>query len=120
MLTDPSSVVESDRRAYTSAYARAGRMKAGFSYFAALEQDAQDNAKWAKGPKLSMPVLAMGGEHSARELVSAQFSQVATKVTPMVIQGSGHWLLEEKPAEVIPAVVNFLHTSSASSGFKVP
>jgi quercetin dioxygenase-like cupin family protein len=33
---------------------------------------------------------------------------VATNVRGVVVKGSGHWLIDEAPAEVIPAIVAFL------------
>jgi hypothetical protein len=39
-------------------------MRAGFALFAAFDQDAVDNAAFISAGKLSMPVLAVGGEKS--------------------------------------------------------
>ena len=33
---------------------------------------------------------------------------VATHVQGVIVKGSGHWLMEEAPEQVIPALVNFL------------
>jgi len=33
---------------------------------------------------------------------------VATNVQGVIVKGSGHWLMEEAPEQVIPALVNFL------------
>lgn len=33
---------------------------------------------------------------------------VATDVKGVLVQGSGHWLMEEAPEQVIPALVDFL------------
>jgi pimeloyl-ACP methyl ester carboxylesterase len=38
-----------------------------------------------------------------------QAKLVATNVTGKVVQGSGHWLMEEAPDQVIPALVTFLN-----------
>lgn len=104
---NPKAVHEFDRRLYTAAYSKPGRMAAGFGYFAALDQDAKDNMALSQ-TKLTMPVLAIGGEKSAGELVGAQFSQVANQVKPMTVAGSGHWLLEEVSKDVSEAIVGFL------------
>ena len=55
------SVSERDRRIYAKAYARPGGMRAGFEYFRAFEQDANDFARFAQTP-LSMPMLVLTGE----------------------------------------------------------
>jgi pimeloyl-ACP methyl ester carboxylesterase len=33
---------------------------------------------------------------------------VATNVSGTVVEGSGHWLMEEAPDQVVPALVAFL------------
>ncbi len=104
----PGTVTETDRRANAEAYAKPGYMRAGFSHFGAFATDATDNQAFAQ-QKIDMPILAMGGEKSLGPLVGSQFALVGTRVTPLVVIGAGHWLLEEKPAEVIAAVKSFLN-----------
>ena len=54
----------SDQRHYASLYARPGAMHAAFNQFAAFTQDATDNKALAAKGKLTMPVLALGGDQS--------------------------------------------------------
>ena len=56
---DPYAIDEKQREHYTQAYARPGAMRAGFSQFAAMERDAEDNAGFAVRT-LAMPILAVG------------------------------------------------------------
>jgi pimeloyl-ACP methyl ester carboxylesterase len=49
--------------------------------------------------KLTMPVLAVGGEKSFGPLQAVIMRHVATNVRGVVVAGSGHWLMEERPAE---------------------
>ncbi|WP_254783665.1 alpha/beta fold hydrolase [Collimonas sp. OK307] len=58
--------------------------------------------------KLSMPVLAIGGEKSFGANEAAVMRNAATNVTEVVVPGSGHWLMEEAPAETMKAVQTFL------------
>ncbi|RZM31033.1 MAG: alpha/beta hydrolase, partial [Sphingomonas sp.] len=61
----PARFTEADRAHYAALYAGPGRMHAGFLQFAAFDQDAIDNRAWiATHGKLTMPVLAIGGEKS--------------------------------------------------------
>jgi pimeloyl-ACP methyl ester carboxylesterase len=53
-------IPEADRRAYTLAYSRPGRMAAGFAYFASFQKTAADFAELARTP-LGIPVLSIGG-----------------------------------------------------------
>jgi pimeloyl-ACP methyl ester carboxylesterase len=104
---DPAhSVPERDRRIYAKAYARAGGMRAGFEYFRAFEKD-EDFAKFAKTP-LQMPMLVLSGEKAGGEFLIEQGRMVAKNVEGVIVKGSGHWLMEEAPEQVIPKLVKFL------------
>jgi len=102
------SVPERDRRFYAKEYARPGGMRAGFEYFRAFEQDAKDFARFAKTP-LAMPMLVLTGEKAGGEFLIQQGKLVATNVEGVVVRGSGHWLMEEAPDQVIPKLVEFLN-----------
>ncbi len=101
------SVPEVDRRVYARAYAQPGAMRAGFEYFRNLERDAEDFARLGR-TRLAMPVSVMSGEKSGGTFLIDQVKLVATDVRGQVIAGSGHWLMEEAPKTVIPALLDFL------------
>ena len=101
------SVPEGDRRIYAAAYARADGMRAGFEYFKAFEQDAKDFATFA-ATKLDMPVLVLTGEKASGTFLIEQAKLVATNVSGTVVKGSGHWLMDEAPEQVVPAILAFL------------
>lgn len=101
------SIPESDRQAYTAAYARPGRMRAGFAYFYSFQQTAKDFAQLAQ-TKLTMPVLSIGGEKSLGEALANQTKLVATNATTVVLKNTGHWILEENPKETTEALEKFL------------
>lgn len=106
---DPKkSISEADRQFYAKEYAKPAHIKAGMEYFRNFEQDAQDFAAYAKTP-LPMPVLVLTGEKASGELLINQGKLVAPKVEGVVIKGSGHWLMEEAPTQVIPKLVDFLN-----------
>jgi pimeloyl-ACP methyl ester carboxylesterase/alkylhydroperoxidase family enzyme len=105
---DPAcSVSEPDRRFYAAAYAQSGGMKAGFEVFRAFEQDAEDFAGFA-ATKLTMPMLVLAGEKASGEFLIGQGRLVDANVEGVVIKGSGHWLIDEAPDQVIPKLVEFL------------
>src|SRR6266567_5641293 len=79
------SIPEADRRAYTQAYSRPGRMAAGFVYFAAFPKTATDFAELAK-TRLAIPVLSIGGDKSLGEALGAQTKLVATDVTVVILK----------------------------------
>jgi pimeloyl-ACP methyl ester carboxylesterase len=101
------SIPEADRKAYAAAYARPGRMKAGWAYFVSFNQAAKDFAQLARTP-LTMPVLAIGGEKSLGEVLGAQMKSVARNVTVIVLKNTGHWILEENTRETTDALTKFL------------
>ena len=101
------SIPEKDRAAYTAAYARPGRMRAGWAYFVSFQQAARDFAQLSQ-TKLTMPVLAIGGEKANGEVLGRQMKIVATDATMMVLKDCGHWVLEEKPKETTEALLKFL------------
>ena len=101
------SIPEVDRRAYTAEYSRPGRMAAGFAYFASFPKTATDFADLAK-TRLAMPVLSIGGAKANGAALGAQAKLVAANVTVVVLEDTGHWILEERPQETIKALVDFL------------
>jgi pimeloyl-ACP methyl ester carboxylesterase len=101
------SISEADRRAYTQAYARPGRMAAGFAYFASFPKTAIDFEELAKTP-LGMPLLSIGGEQGNGPALGKQAKLVGTDVTVIIFRNTGHWILEERPDETIAALGRFL------------
>jgi pimeloyl-ACP methyl ester carboxylesterase len=101
------SIPEASRRAYAAAYARPGRMRAGWAYFVSFQKAATDFAGFAR-TKLSMPVLAIGGEKANGEVLGRQAKLAASNATVVVVRDSGHWLMEERPQETMAALLNFL------------
>lgn len=104
---DPSKVDEGTRQHYAKLYARPGSMRAAFAQFRSIRQDAVDNEASMK-TKLTMPVLAIGGEESFGGNEAIVMRNAADDVTELVVPGAGHWLMEEAPGEVIGAVRGFV------------
>src|SRR6202163_187915 len=105
---DPKSFSEASREHYAALYAQPGAMHAGFNQFAAFDQDAIDNKAFLAKGKLTMPVLAVGGEKSFGPTMAVVMRAAATDVQEVVIAGSGHWLMEEQPTATVAAVRAFL------------
>ena len=81
--------------------------RAGFEYFRNLERDAEDFARMAQ-TRLAMPMLVLSGEKAGGTFLIEQAKMVASDVRGQVVKGSGHWLMEEAPKVVIPALIDFL------------
>ena len=101
------SIPEAERKAYTEAYAKPGRMRAAWAYFASWPQLAKDFAHLSQ-TKLTIPVLSIGGEKSLGNELAQQMKLVAENVTVVVLKDTGHWILEERPKETTDALVHFL------------
>jgi pimeloyl-ACP methyl ester carboxylesterase len=105
---DPNkSLSERDRVFYAKEYAQPGHIKAGMEVFRAFPKDADDFAGFAKA-KLAMPLLVLSGEKAGGPFLIEQGKMVATNVEGVLVKGSGHWLMEEAPGQVIPKLVEFL------------
>jgi pimeloyl-ACP methyl ester carboxylesterase len=101
------SIPEEARQAYAAAYARPGRMHAGWAYFVSFLQAANDFAQLSR-IKLTMPVLTIGGEKANGEVLGKQAKLVATDVTVIVLKNAGHWIMEEQPQGTTEALKKFL------------
>ena len=108
LSADPKAIDETTRDHYAKLYALPGAMHSAFNQFAAFNQDAVDNKAFAAKGKLTLPVLALGGDHSFGRQMGEIMSLVATNVTTGVIKDSGHWVMEEQPAQTTAAIVAFI------------
>jgi len=104
---DRSKVDEATRQHYAKLYARPGVMHAAFAQFRSIRQDAVDNEASMK-TRLTMPVLAIGGEKSFGANEAIVMRNAADNVIEVVIPGAGHWLMEEAPTATIQAIRAFI------------
>lgn len=108
---DPSKPDEAARNFFAATYAQPGGMRAGFAQFTAFSIDAADNKVFER-VKLTMPVLAVGGEKSFGALQAEIMRHVAINVQEAVVPRSGHWLMEESPAYTVKLIRDFLGSST--------
>ena len=114
LSANPKTIDEATRRHYARLYARPGAMHAAFNQFAAFAQDASDNKMFAAKGKLPMPILALGAEKSFGTQQAEIMRFVATQVEGGIIANSGHWIMEEQPAQTVKAVRSFLDRTSGA------
>jgi pimeloyl-ACP methyl ester carboxylesterase len=109
LSANPTAIDAATRSHYAALYARPHAMHDAFEQFGAFAQDAMDNkALLGKLGKLTMPVLAIGGEKSFSTAMADHMRFVAADVTGAVIANSGHWLMEEQPTATVAAIRDFL------------
>jgi pimeloyl-ACP methyl ester carboxylesterase len=82
-------------------------LRGSFGWYRALETTIAQNEQ-RKTRRLTMPVLAIGGEVSFGENVGNGVRAVADDVQSLVIPGVGHFLAEESPEEMLAALTAFL------------
>ena len=105
---DPRRFSEAAREHYAALYALPGAMHAGFAQFAAFDQDAIDNQAFLAQGKLTMPVLAVGGEKSFGTMMATVTRFAASDVHEAIVPDAGHWIMEENPQGTIQLVRGFL------------
>jgi pimeloyl-ACP methyl ester carboxylesterase len=77
-----------------------------FAIYRALDATIAQNQQ-RKTQRLSMPVLAIGGEKSLREQVADTMKLAADDVQALVVPGCGHHPPEEAPEETLAALTAF-------------
>jgi pimeloyl-ACP methyl ester carboxylesterase len=100
----PDAFVDDDIDEFVRSYARHD----GFSGAAALYRSMlaeADEIRELAAPKLSMPVLAVGG--GSGEFTSSTIREVATDVTAVSIDGIGHYAAMEAPDRLAEALGSF-------------
>ena len=110
----PTQPDEATRKFYAAQYAKPGAMRAGFAHFKAFSQDVQDNQVFQR-TKLTMPVLAVGGEKSFGATQAVVMRNVAVNVREAIVPNSGHWLMEENPAYTVALIRDYLKDSTATT-----
>jgi pimeloyl-ACP methyl ester carboxylesterase len=103
LTADKDSISPEDRLIYSTFYDQAKNIRSANKWYQAFPQDVVDSKSYEK---LTMPVL---GVYSAgNPLLEHVLLLIAQNPSNRQIQGSGHFVMEEKPEEVVEAMLNFL------------
>ena len=82
-------------------------LRGSFEFYRAILTSAAQNEE-RKNRRLTMPVLAMGGQESGGENAGNAMKLVADDVQTVVLPGSGHWVAEQAPEALLAALTEFL------------
>src|SRR5262249_53550602 len=82
-------------------------LRGSFGFYRAIPTSAAQNQQ-RKERRLTLPVLAIGGEESSGEGVGSTMKLVADDVQTVVLAGSGHWVAEQAPEQLLAALTAFL------------
>jgi pimeloyl-ACP methyl ester carboxylesterase len=78
-----------------------GALRGSFGSYRAIDAAIAQNAN--KMRQLSLPVLTMGAEKGLGEGTDSTMRFVASTVRGVLIPGSGHWVAEEAPEQLLAA-----------------
>jgi pimeloyl-ACP methyl ester carboxylesterase len=110
----PERIDEQTRAHYAALYALPGAMRSGFAQFHAFYQDAIDNRAPGQA-KLTMPLLAVGGEKSFGPMMATVMRFAATDVREAIVPDAGHWVMHENPGFTVALVSGFLREREATA-----
>jgi pimeloyl-ACP methyl ester carboxylesterase len=97
---NPTAITDEEIDEYVRCYSAPGGLRAGFEYYRALWEDVAHNTENAH-TRLTMPVLALGGEGGFGQHVVRSMQALAENVRGGVIERCGHWMAEERPDELL-------------------
>jgi pimeloyl-ACP methyl ester carboxylesterase len=92
-----------DRAVYAAAYSSRDAIRASNGWYQAFTQDVEDDAGYAK---LTMPVLGLGATSFIR--LKATLDAKAPGSKTVKVEGSGHFIAEEKPEALLGYLTEFL------------
>ncbi|PRY07805.1 alpha/beta fold hydrolase [Kineococcus rhizosphaerae] len=112
-------IAESAVQEYLRTYTTPGAMRTGFALYRNIGQDIADNQDLTP---LTIPVLGVGGGTSwgRGEEVATSLRRMARDVTGVVLEDCGHWIPDEKPAELASLLTHFLARSREAAPASMP
>jgi pimeloyl-ACP methyl ester carboxylesterase len=92
---------------YAHHIASPGGLRDALGVYRAIAAEAQ-NLVQLTNTKLTVPVWAVGGDHSMGMGPFEQFRSLAETVNGGVIDNCGHWVIEEQPGQLLEGLEEFL------------
>ena len=103
----PDAMPASARAYYVGLLEDPVSLRASFDFYRAIDVSIPQNRDRARTP-LTLPVLAYSGALCCGDLVERELRSVALDVQSVIIPDCGHYPAEEKPAELLSALLPFL------------
>jgi pimeloyl-ACP methyl ester carboxylesterase len=82
-------------------------LRGSFGFYRAIPATSAQNEQ-RKARRLTLPVLAIGGEESSGEGPGMTMKLAADNVQTLVLAGCGHWVAEQAPEQLLVALTTFL------------
>jgi pimeloyl-ACP methyl ester carboxylesterase len=108
----PSWVSESDLKVFIAEYQRTG-FRGGLNWYRNLDRNWELTAAW-EGAIIKQPALFIAGTRDPviagkrGEMAIEAMQKAVPNVQKVMIDGAGHWIQQERPAEVNAAMLSFL------------
>lgn len=103
-----TTFTKTDIDEYERVYSGLGGMRGMLGYYRAVLEDMEQN-KTLKEIKLTIPVLALGGDMGSAPDLYDRIKPLANEVYGGVIKNSGHYIPEEQPAALAQEIINFMN-----------
>lgn len=103
----PEAIPDYARNYYASLLKNPDALRCSFEYYRALDASIPQNRGRAATP-LTLPILAFAGALCSGDMVERELRTVATNVQSLIIPDCGHYPAEEKPNELLAALLAFL------------
>lgn len=104
---------------FTRVYSSMGGLRAGFSYYRALDEDARQNQEYAR-TKLHMPVLVVTARLTVADMLHQQVRPVVENYRGTILEGCGHFLPIECPDQLLGQLLPFLREGTERAGVGRP
>lgn len=104
---NPEAIDQADFEVYVRQLQKPGSLRAGFSHFASVFEDTRQVQAFAAS-KLTMPLLALGGERGAGAYVLGAMQRLAERAEGGIVPRAGHWIADEQPEELARRMLDFL------------
>lgn len=106
---NPAAVTHAEVEEYARSLALPGSLRASLEYCRTFKADAAANRGFA-AEKLRIPVLGIGGDQRWGPAMPGIVAHIAERGRGASLPDCGHWLVEERPAELTKALVEFLES----------
>ena len=115
LSVDPTRIAPDARATYARAYASDEALTAGFAFYRAFPQDANDNLAGAR-EETSTPLLYIRGAHSRGDLnryANGLRAAGVASLTAQLIPDAGHFIPDEQPADLWQAILEFIKAQAS-------
>ncbi|MEV6279231.1 alpha/beta hydrolase [Nocardia sp. NPDC051832] len=105
--TQGRGIPEPIREAFVAAYTGTDSLRAAFSYYRAMSTSADQIRRAVETARLTVPTMAIGS-HPVGTTLENQLRPIADTLTGHLLEDCGHIIPLDRPATLVPLLVDFL------------